>query len=144
MKGYSTDNYTRWADEFIRGAHRDADKPWYLWLCYGAVHGPFTPADRHLKSYPEAKVPTPQDIYPPRRGKPAYMQKIQYWVKGKDGQPVMKGGAFTALTVDTRGIHGNTLTDWTRQYHQGVLAIDEGVGGSSSTTRRSVSTGLAA
>jgi arylsulfatase A-like enzyme len=128
VKGYSTDNYTRWADEFIRGAHRDADKPWYLWLCYGAVHGPFTPADRHLKSYPDAKVPTPQDIYPPRRGKPAYMQKIQYWVKGKDGQPVMKGGAFTALTVDTRGIHGNTLTDWTRQYHQGVLAIDEGVG----------------
>ena len=24
-------------------------KPWYLWLCYGAVHGPFTPAKRHLE-----------------------------------------------------------------------------------------------
>src|ERR1041384_4031126 len=42
-KGYSTDNYTRWTVEYIRGEHRDAQKPWYLWLCYGGVHSPFTP-----------------------------------------------------------------------------------------------------
>jgi arylsulfatase A-like enzyme len=128
VEGYSTDNYTRWAEEFIRGKHREAGKPWYLWLCYGAVHGPFTPAERHQKAYPGARVPTPPDIYPPRPGKPAYMQKVAKWEKGPEGQPVMKGGAFTALTVETRGLHGNTLTDWVRQYHEGVLAIDEGVG----------------
>ena len=125
--GYSTDNYTCWADEFIRGAHRDRNKPWYLWLCYGAVHGPFTPAPRHRSAYPHPKVPTPADIYPPRPGKPGYMQNIAYWIKGPHGQPVMKGKGFTALTVNTRGLYGNTLTDWVRQYHQGVLAIDEGV-----------------
>jgi len=128
-KGYSTDNYTQWADDFIRGGHRDPNKPWYLWLCYGAVHGPFTPADRHLESYPDIAVPFPVDIYPPRPGKPDYMQHIAFWEKDPHGQPVMKGGAFGGKTVEgIKGIHGNRLHDWVRQYHEGVLAIDEGVG----------------
>ncbi|MEA2069538.1 MAG: sulfatase-like hydrolase/transferase, partial [Verrucomicrobiota bacterium] len=46
--GYATDNYTDWAVDYIRGEHRDSDKPWYLWLCYTAPHGPTTPAGRHL------------------------------------------------------------------------------------------------
>lgn len=128
VPGYSTDNYTRWAEEFIRGKNRPGGKPWYLWLCYGAVHGPFTPAERHRDAYPDVTIPVPRDIYPPRPGKPAYMQLVDYWQKGPDGHPVMRGGGFQALTVDTRGIHGNRLVDWVRQYHQGVLAIDEGVG----------------
>lgn len=128
-KGYSTDNYTNWAADFIRGKNRDQKKPWYLWVCYGAVHGPFTPADRHLNSYPNLKVPVPKDIYPPRPGKPAYMQKIEFWVKGADGKPEMKGGAFGGKTVSgAKGIHGNSLTAWVRQYHQGVLALDDAVG----------------
>ena len=127
--GYSTDNYTNMAADFIRGKNRDKQKPWYLWLCYGAVHGPFTPADRHLETYPNAKIPIPADIYPPRPGKPAYMQKIQYWVKDANGEPEMKGGAFGGKTVEgAKGIHGNRLQDWVRQYHQGVKGIDDGVG----------------
>ena len=47
VDGYSTDNYTKWACEYIRGEHRPKDKPWYLWLCYGGVHGPSHPAPRH-------------------------------------------------------------------------------------------------
>ena len=126
--GYTTDNYTKWAQEFINGKHRDAEKPWYLWVCYGAVHGPFTPAKRHLENYPNPDVPTPKDIYPPRAGKPAYMQKVNAWEMGPDGKPYMRGGGFAARTVDTKGIHGNSLQDWVRQYHQGVVAIDEGIG----------------
>jgi len=129
IEGYTTDNYTDWAEQFIRGEHRDADKPWYLWLCYGAVHAPFTPAKRHLDALPDAKVPTPADIYPPRPGKPAYMQKINYWMEGPRGVPVLRGKELDMLTVEPApGIHGDTLSDWVRQYHQGVLAIDEGVG----------------
>lgn len=119
-KGYSTDNYTEWAEEYIRGKHRDAKKPWYLWLCYGAVHGPYTPAKRHLKEFPDLKVTPPKDIYAPREGKPTYSRKMAMWKKGPDGQPILAGGG--------KGIHGPTLNDWLRQYHQGVLAIDEGVG----------------
>ena len=127
VKGYSTDNYTRWADEFIRGKHRDPKKPWYLWVCYGAVHGPFTPAKRHLDAYPNPKVPIPKDIYSPRPGKPSYVQKIQHWIKGSNGEPVLCDASMKTIKPH-RGIHGETLQAWVRQYHQGVLAIDEGVG----------------
>ena len=40
VEGYSTDNYTDWAIDYIEGENRGSDKPWYLWLCYGAIHGP--------------------------------------------------------------------------------------------------------
>jgi len=126
VKGYSTDNYTQWAEEYIRGEHRDAEKPWYLWLCYGAVHGPYKPAERHLQAYPDISVTVPADIYPPRPGKPAYMQKIQNWIPGPDNEPILFRPARNAPA--SPGIHGSTLKDWVRQYHQGVLAIDEGVG----------------
>ena len=51
VAGYTTDWYTDRAAEYIRGKHRDEKKPWYLWLCYGAVHGPYTPAERHRAAY---------------------------------------------------------------------------------------------
>jgi len=131
VTGYSTDNYTNWAVDYIRGAHRDADKPWYLWLCYGAVHGPFTPADRHLDAYPGVEAPIPADIFPPRPGKPTYSREMARWIPDPNGSgvPVLRGAQLDMATVEgARGIHGNTLHDWVRQYHQGVLAIDEGVG----------------
>ncbi len=112
LKRYSTDQYTDWAVDFIGGDGRDPDKPWYLWLCYGAVHSPYTPAERHLQEYPDLDVPTPADIFPPRPGKPDWMQKIGFWQRGADGVPLWRE---------------RTLKSWVRQYHQGVLAIDEGI-----------------
>lgn len=127
VKGYTTDNYTKWAIEFINGKGRDPKKPWYLWLCYGAVHGPFTPADRHLDDYPDIKVPTPKDVYPPRPGKPSYVDKMEFWERGKEGGPVERK-VRDVVPVGMKDFPGRTLGDWVRQYHQGVLAIDEGVG----------------
>ena len=129
VKGYSTDNYTKWATDYLKGEGRDENKPWYLWLCYGAVHGPFTPADRHLNAYPDVKVPVPADIYSPRPGKPAYVQSRNSWYKGEDGQPHRRGRVrATGEITPGKGIHGSSLNDWVRQYHQGVLALDEAVG----------------
>ena len=113
LKRYSTDQYTDWATDFIQGSGRDKEKPWYLWLCYGAVHGPYTPADRHKEELKGIDFDTPADIFPPRPGKPDWAQKIEHWQKGPDGTP-MAGG--------------RTLTSWVRQYHQGVFALDEAVG----------------
>lgn len=117
LEEYSTDQYTEWALEFIHGKKgrdaQDPGKPWYLWLCYGAVHGPFTPADRHIGKLKDAAVEVPSDIFGPREGKPDWMQKIGDFKKGPDGQPVSGGGQSFAGAV--------------RQYHEGVLAIDEGV-----------------
>jgi arylsulfatase A-like enzyme len=120
VKGYSTDNYTNWAVDFIKGKHRDPKKPWYLWLCYGGVHGPYTPAERHLQEHPGVRVPIPADIYPPREGKPKYVQQRSTWVKGKSGEPVLK--------VNEDGEKEKTLHDWVRQVQQAVLSLDEGVG----------------
>jgi len=124
--GYSTDNYTRWAVEYIRGEKgRSEDKPWYLWLCYGGVHGPFTPADRHLEDYPDAQVEDPADIYPPRDGKPTYSRQVEQWEKGPSGEPVLiKGKTKGGIHADGR----KTLTDWVRQVNQAVRSLDEGVG----------------
>jgi len=127
--GYSTDNYTNWAVDYINGDHRDDKKPWYLWLCYGGVHAPYTPAERHLKDYAKITVPTPADIYPPRLGKPAYMQKVASWEKGPDGQPVLSTQAIGDEIGDNlERDQGRNLTTWSRQYHQAVRALDEGVG----------------
>jgi arylsulfatase A-like enzyme len=112
LKRYSTDQYTDWAVDYIGGKGRDTNKPWYLWLCYDAVHSPFTPADRHRKDYAGIDVPTPKDIFPPRPGKPDWAQKIKFWEKGADGSALWQN---------------RTLASWVRQYHQGVLAIDEGL-----------------
>lgn len=129
VQGYSTDNYTDWAIDYIRGAKRPADKPWLLWLCYGGVHAPYTPAERHLGDYPEAEVATPADIYPPRPGKPGYMQKVAAWQKGADGQPVLSDKAMgSEVGDDARRDNGRSLSSWSRQYHQAVRALDEGIG----------------
>lgn len=129
VKGYSTDNYTRWAVEYIKGEHRDASKPWYLWLCYGGVHAPYTPAERHLEDYPEASVTTPADIYPPRAGKPSYMQKVAAWEKGPKGEPVLSSKAMgSEVGDDPQRDQGRSLSSWSRQYHQAVRALDEGIG----------------
>ncbi|MBT5902390.1 MAG: sulfatase-like hydrolase/transferase [Opitutaceae bacterium] len=126
VRGYSTDNYTRWAKEFIEGRDRDVSKPWFLWVCYSGVHAPFTPPDRHLESFPNAEVPAPADIYPPRQGKPSYSRDYAHWVPGVDGSPVLVAPA--QQTVTNNQIHGNRLQDWVRQYQQAVSALDDGVG----------------
>ena len=112
LKRYSTDQYTDWAVDLIRGNGRDTRKPWYLWLCYGAVHGPYTPAERHRNEYAGVDFDTPADIFPPRPGKPDWAQKVSHWQKGPDGKPVSGGRSLNA---------------WVRQYHQGVFGLDEGV-----------------
>ncbi len=129
MPGYSTDNYTQWAVEYIRGQHRDASKPWFLWLCYSGVHAPYTPAQRHLNDYADAIVDTPADIYPPRAGKPSYMQSVAAWERGPDGQPVLSDKAIgSEVGDDPARDRGRTLSAWSRQYHQAVRALDEGIG----------------
>ncbi|MBA61461.1 MAG: sulfatase [Planctomycetaceae bacterium] len=129
VQGYTTDWYTERADQFIRGDQRDDQQPWYLWLCFGAVHGPFTPAKRHFDAYPNAEVPVPKDIFTGanRADKPKYVQIRDRWVLDKNGIPELKSGV-QQRTVKNAPIHGNSLQNWVRQYQQGVLAIDDAVG----------------
>ncbi len=115
VEGYSTDNYTDWAVKYIQGENRDPNKPWYLWLCYGAIHGPTIPADRHKGNYASQKVMPPEDIFGPREGKPSYLEKTQAWKKDANGQPVFMNGR-------------KTHSAWLQQVNECMLAVDEGVG----------------
>ncbi len=126
VDGYSTDNYTRWACEYIRGEHRDANKPWYLWLCYGGVHGPSHPAERHIGAYDGAAVAPPADIFPPRPGKPKYLDVTQAWVRGPGGVPVM--GKSGEKFGDESAKQPKTHAAWVRQVNECVLSLDEGIG----------------
>ena len=126
VPGYSTDNDTRWAVEFIRGAHRAPGKPWYLWLCYGGVHGPTTPAERHRGRHADDPVPVPADIFPPRPGKPDYLSRTQAWTPGADGRPVAgkSGEAFG----DEAGTRRKSYADFIHQVNDCAQSLDEGVG----------------
>jgi arylsulfatase A-like enzyme len=122
VRGYSTDNYTDWAVEYIQGKHRDPAKPWYLWVCYGAVHGPTTPAPRHAGKLAGHSAPVPIDIFGPRPGKPAYLETTQAWVRGPEGRPAL------ATSVGGRRVPGKSFDAWVQQVNECMMAIDEGVG----------------
>ena len=122
VQSYSTDNYSAWADEYIRT--QTSEKPWMLWLCYAGTHGPFTPANRHRSQYKNAKIPAPADIYGPRTGKPSHVKERSDFTPNSNGEPeIIKKDKDSG-----KGLHGNTLSDWVRQYNQAVTSIDEGVG----------------
>ena len=126
VDGYPTDNYTKWACDYIRGEQRDAQKPWYLWVCYGSVHGPSKPAARHKGTYKDAAVPEPADILPPRPGKPAYLDKTQAWRRAADGR--LLPGESGEKVGDEAGKGGKDFAAWVRQVNECVPAVDEGVG----------------
>jgi arylsulfatase A-like enzyme len=126
VEGYPADNYTKWAVEYVKGEHRDKNKPWMLWLCYGSVHGPSKPAARHKGLYKDAKVPEPTDLLGPWPGKADYLKNTLAWRKDKDG--VIRAGASGEKVGDEAGGKGTTFADWVRQVNECVPAIDEGVG----------------
>ncbi len=57
------------------------------------------------------------------------MQKVAAWERGADGQPVLSDKAIGSEVGDdpTRD-RGRTLSSWSRQYHQAVRSLDEGIG----------------
>lgn len=124
--GYPADNYTRWATEYIKGANRDEGKPWFLWLCYGSIHGPSKPAARHKGRYADATVPLPADILGPRPGKPDYLNNTQAWRKGKNDRIV--AGKTDTKVGDEAGEKAAGYIEWVRQVNECVPAVDEGVG----------------
>ena len=125
--GYSTDKYTDWAVAFLKGRKRDPQKPWFLWLCYGAVHGPTTPAERHAGKHAKDAVVRPADLFGPRPGKPDYLEKTQAWVRGADGA-VYAGKSGAAFGESENERRRRTLEDLVRQTHDCVEALDEGIG----------------
>jgi len=109
LGGYSTDRYTDYAVEYIEEVKKE-NQPWFLWLCKGAVNGPYTEAERHLDHYSEApEADIPVDIFGPRPTKPDFLRELTRWEKDENGKPV-------------------GFEERVKKYHRAVAAIDEGVG----------------
>ena len=109
LGGYSTDRYTELAVDYIK-EKKSSDKPWYLWLCYGGVHSPYTPAARHNNAYndaPSSEIPV--DIFGPRPTKPEHLKIMTRWKKDKNGKP--------------QGYDSSV-----KKYHKAVKSLDDGVG----------------
>lgn len=127
VEGYSTDNYTDWAVDYIRGKTRDENKPWYLWLCYGAVHGPTTPADRHEGDLSGNQPEVPADIFGPWPDKPDYLNETAAWYPNSSGYPVRKKKKIATSNFNTNTA-GQPYDDWVQQTNECMMAVDEGVG----------------
>lgn len=127
VEGYPADNYNKWAVEYVKGAHRDKDKPWFLWLCHGSIHGPSKPAPRHKGQYKDAKVPRPADLLGPWPGKPDYLKNTLAWRKADDGR-VLAGPSGEKVGDVGAGKKAVEFEAWVRQMNECVPAIDEGVG----------------
>jgi N-acetylglucosamine-6-sulfatase len=104
MDGYVTDILNRRAVDFVRARR---DKPFLLYLPHKAVHGPFSPAERHKNLYEGAHIPRRKGCDDDLAGKP---------VLRRDGADRNARGAG--------GQHEKTALGQLRT----LAAVDDGVG----------------
>ncbi len=111
-QGYMTDLLNNHAVEFIRKPHA---KPFCLYLAHKAVHGPFTPAERHKDLYAGMKIERKPSVKDTLEDKPAVKKGI-----AAEAQVVRKKGATPVLGGPGDEIILNQL--------RCLASIDEGVG----------------
>jgi arylsulfatase A-like enzyme len=71
-------------------------------------------------------VRVPADIFPPREGKPGYLNKTQAWTRGLHGEILAGKGGETV--GDDTGKKKGTYQNYIHQVNECVDALDEGVG----------------
>ena len=111
-KGYVTDVTTDYAEAFIRRNH--AGKPWCLSIGHKAVHGPWTPAERHKDLYEQDAVPRAPSIHDDWSGKPVL------WREGE--------GGTTRPAVGSKNPRLNPSDKTVRDTWRCLAAVDDSVG----------------
>jgi N-acetylglucosamine-6-sulfatase len=110
--GYMTDLLTKHAVDFVR---TERFRPFVLCLAHKAVHGPFTPAERHMNLYADATFTPPPNVMKmaeSRAQKPLLPQPAN-----RPGPPMVTDGKAEAKTFP------NMINQL-----RCLAAIDEGVG----------------
>ena len=102
--GYITDILTDHAVDFIK---KPRSKPFVMYLAHKAVHGPFTPAERHKDLFASEAIHRTPNADDNWDGKPALQRDV-------DGKPPVKGVGSS--------------DDLIRNQLRCLTAIDEGVG----------------
>ncbi|MDH7601324.1 MAG: sulfatase [Armatimonadota bacterium] len=103
--GYMTDILTDYAVSWLKKPRKE---PFCLYLCHKAVHGPFTPADRHAHIFDHIKPQWPVSSQEDLTGKPDWFVKRQQMRRGKQTD--------------------EEFAEFVRRYYATVVGIDESVG----------------
>ncbi len=126
VEGYSTDQYSQWASDYIRGAGRTATNRGSSGCVRRLSWGP-RPPPRGIR----APMRTHRSNFPLTsflRGpqKPEYLNRSHAWVKADDGwNPCRKSGEQFG---DEAGRRGKSYADFVRQMNELCRALDEGIG----------------
>jgi N-acetylglucosamine-6-sulfatase len=105
VRGYTTDILADRAVEFIRRSH---EKPFLLYLAHKAVHGLWTPAERHKGLFAGQPITHPPNTKDTLEGKPVLQRKI-------DARPPI-------------GLATEVIEKLVRAQLGTLAAVDEGVG----------------
>lgn len=105
QKGYITDILSQYAAEFVR---KPRSKPFCAYVAHKAVHGPFTPPDRHKTLYADQPIQRQANAKDDLANKPALTRTIE-------GQAGVKPG-------------GGSPDELIRNQLRCTVSIDEGVG----------------
>ena len=95
VKGYVTDLLSDFAVEFIKKP-RDAGKPFAMIVAHKAVHGPFTPAERHKDLYADEPLPRRPNVEDDLSGKTYLKGKVQ----GGPGENSIRNMLRAIVAVD--------------------------------------------
>ncbi|HPD30835.1 MAG TPA: sulfatase [Phycisphaerae bacterium] len=116
--GYITDLLTQYAVDFIK---RPREKPFCLNLWHKAVHGPFTPADRHKDLYRDVLLPEPPSFRDTFEGKPTWQSRRRS-AAGDDSQ------ATRPSLADLQPPTWNPRDEQKLNYFRALAAVDDSVG----------------
>jgi arylsulfatase A-like enzyme len=97
-QGYVTDIISDYAVDFLKREHA---KPFVLYVGHKAVHGPFTPAERHRGMYETEPLPQRPNVNDDMSGKPAVRRdRLKENSKTKVGEQSMRNQLRCLLSVD--------------------------------------------
>jgi len=115
--GYMTDLLTRYAVDFLKPPR---EKPFSLCLWHKAVHGPFTPAERHKDLYKDVQFPEPPSFKDALEGKPA-------WQRSRNPNGPRRRASRPAPPARQPG-EWNPRGQQMLNYYRALAAVDESVG----------------
>jgi len=120
FEGYTTDVLTDQALTWLEKG-RDADRPFFLYLSFKAVHYPFQPAKRHQVRYEKASVERPETMANTERNyqtQPHWVRERRYSIHGIDH---METGQYDNDPVPS-------FDDLYKSYCETVHGLDENLG----------------
>ena len=121
VDGYVTDILTSYALNFVK---QKREKPFVLYLAHKAVHGPFTPAERHKDLFADAKLPLAPNHHDTLKGKPALARSAAVTNAVAGGREKRRAANKPAPLDGFSSRHEDIMLHQLRA----MAAVDDGIG----------------